>query len=283
MLVGEAPGAEEERTGCPFVGASGVELNKMLHEAGIMRSECFVSNVSRLRPPNNEIEAWISKAKKKASIPPGFMPMRNLHVHPAIAAGFEKLLKEINLVQPNIIVAFGNLSMWALTGRWGISKWRGSQLRVDWDEGGPQVIPTWHPAYILRDWSERASAVRDLRRAGSCRESRNSNKPTWRFLVRPTFSQATDCLGSLLARLEKGPLKLVHDLETRNGHIACSGIAWSKTDAACIPFMCVERPEGYWTEAQEAALIWLHYKVLCHPNARVVNQNYLYDAQYTHS
>lgn len=281
MIVGEAPGVEEERSGHPFVGASGRELDKMLHEAGLLRSAVFTTNVCRHRPPDNKIEGWLSRAKKKTSIPQGFVQMRNLWVHPHVSTGFESLLKEINLVKPNVILALGNLSLWSLTGRWGISKWRGSHLRVDWDGGGPLVVPTWHPAYVLRDWAERAAAVRDMRRAASLRESREDNKPAWSFLVRPTFEQATAALQSLLAKLAEGPLKLAHDLETRSGHIACSGLAWSPLDAICIPFMCVERPEGYWTSEQEAAILWLHYKVLCHPNARVVNQNYLYDAQYT--
>ena len=282
MIVGEAPGADEEASGHPFIGASGREMDKMLHEASIMRSECFVTNVCRHRPPDNKIEGWISKAKKKASIPSGFVSMRNLHVHPNIKEGFDALLKEIELVKPNVIIAFGNVSMWSLTGRWGISKWRGSQLRTDWDSTGPSVLPSYHPAYILRDWAERAAVVRDLRRAGSLAGSRQVVEPAWLFIIRPSFEQVQETFNMLLQKLESGPLKLTHDLETRNGHIACSGIAWDKYRAICVPFMCVERPEGYWSSEQEAAILWLHYKVLCHPHARVVNQNYLYDAQYTY-
>src|SRR3990167_8868100 len=95
MIVGEAPGFEEERSGHPFVGASGRELDKLLHEAGILRSECFTSNVCRERPPDNKIEVWLSKVKKKSSIPQGFVPLRNLHVHPHVKKGFDALLREI--------------------------------------------------------------------------------------------------------------------------------------------------------------------------------------------
>src|SRR6266850_5640969 len=64
MLVGEAPGAQEEAEGIPFVGESGKELNRMLQEAGITRSECFVTNVCRVRPPGNDINHFIAKVKK---------------------------------------------------------------------------------------------------------------------------------------------------------------------------------------------------------------------------
>jgi len=279
LICGEAPGEQEERGGRPFLGASGVELNKMLHEAGILRSECFVSNVCRVRPPQNEVNAWLHL--RKAKHPEGFVQMRQGWVHPNVQNGFEALCKEIELVKPNVIVACGNLALWALTGLWGVSKWRGSQLRVDWDQEGPKVIPTFHPAYILRSWSERAAVVADLRRAAREQHTRALVRPEWKFILRPTYEQVVDTFQMLLGKLAAGPTKLVHDLETRSGHIACSGLAWSPTEAICVPFMAVENREGYWTEAQETHILWLHYQVLCHPNARVVNQNYLYDAQYT--
>ena len=143
-----------------------------------------------------------------------------------------------------------------------------------------KIVPTYHPAYILRDWGERATVVADLKRAARESKTKELITPKWNFIIRPSFQQAVDTLEMLLRKCEEGPTKLTHDLETRSGHIACSGIAWSQTDAICVPFMCVENKEGYWTAEQEAHILWLHYRVLCHPNARVVNQNYLYDAQY---
>jgi uracil-DNA glycosylase family 4 len=67
MIVGEAPGAEEERKGEPFVGASGHELTKMLHEAGIARSQCFITNVCRERPPGNHTGPHTGSWKMGAS------------------------------------------------------------------------------------------------------------------------------------------------------------------------------------------------------------------------
>lgn len=278
MILGEAPGHDEERTGHPFVGASGRELDKMLHEAGILRSQCYVSNVCQHRPPNNDMSAWVSLKKK--GFPPEWPSLRNGHVHPHVKEGIDHLMKEISLVQPNLILALGNLSLWTLTGLWGISKWRGSELRVDWASEGPLVIPAYHPAYVLRDWSERACTVRDFRRAGQRSGSRVLPASGWKFIVRPSFEQAVESLRGILALCDFGPTKLVNDLETRAGHIACSGLAWSPNDAICIPFMDVHSSGGYWNESQELELISLHRAILTHPNARIVNQNYLYDTQY---
>ena len=69
MIVGEAPGHEEDRLGLPFQGESGKELNRMLADAGIARSECFLTNVVRSRPPNNDLNNFIAKAKRTVQMP----------------------------------------------------------------------------------------------------------------------------------------------------------------------------------------------------------------------
>jgi uracil-DNA glycosylase family 4 len=280
MIVGEAPGEEEARQGRPFVGPSGYELDRMLGEAGVSRAECYVTNVARERPPNNDISTYFAQSKK--AITNEHVEIRNRWVLPPIRDGINALALEINMVQPQIIVALGNTPLWALTGTSGITKWRGSMLYSSGVVGeGRKVIPTYHPAAILREWSWRATAVNDLRRAARFRSGDEYPKPQWNFIVRPGFEQAKRVLSDLLVRLVGGPLRLSFDLETRAGHIACAGLSWTLVDAICIPFMCVERAEGFWTLDEEAELVWLLRKALTHENARVVGQNILYDSQYT--
>ena len=277
MLVGEAWGESEERAGEPFVGVSGQELNRMLHEAGILRGECFVSNVVNHRPPQNDIGAWVALRKK--DITTKHVSLRDKYVLPIVAQGYADLLAEIAAVKPNLIIAFGNLALWALTGHWGIVKWRGSMLQMP--DGGPKVIPTYHPAAVLRQWEWRAIALNDLRRARREMTSLVYDKPNWRFIVRPSFEQAREVLGWLQYTLAAGvPLWIDLDIETRAGHIACIGLSWSATEAICIPLMCVENKEGYWSAEEEAAIIHRLYLILTHRLARVRWQNGLYDAQY---
>jgi len=128
MIVGEAPGEREVAEGQPFVGFSGQELSKMLQE-GIMRSECFITNVVRIRPPGNDINAFI--AQRKSDISAQHIMMRDKFVLPAVRDGFELLKREIEMCQPNVIIAFGNVALWALTGQWGITSWRGSVMECD--------------------------------------------------------------------------------------------------------------------------------------------------------
>lgn len=288
MLVGEAWGYEEEQAGEPFVGASGQELNRMLHEAGIMRSECFVTNLVNHRPPENDLGRWI--AFKKKDITKQHIFLRDKMVLPIIMQGYHQLINEIENVQPNIIIAFGNAAMWALTGKWGILKWRGSQLHWDgalylidkknWQP--PKVIPTIHPAAVLREWKLRAAVLNDLRRVKRHMTSREYQVPDYRFLVRPSFDIATATLNDLQKRatIAATPFWIDLDIETRSGHTACVGVSWSRTDALCVPFTALGMKEGYWSADEEAQILYLLYKLLTHPNVKIRWQNGLYDAQY---
>lgn len=285
MLVGEAFGADEERAGRPFVGASGSELNRMLGEAGILRSEVYVTNLVNARPTNNYLGHWIALTKKDRT--PAHLPLRDKWVLPIVIQGFDSLQREIEQVQPNVIITVGNYAMWALTGKFGILKWRGSVLRLQWpsledNSKQPVVIPTVHPAAVLREWSYRALAVQDLKRAASYRHTREVVEPVRNFTIRPSYNQVQCVLMDMIFLLEHGELWIDFDIETRAGHIACIGISWSAADAICVPLMCAERREGYWSEDEEAAIVFTLYRVLTHANARVRWQNGLYDAQYTY-
>jgi DNA polymerase I-like protein with 3'-5' exonuclease and polymerase domains/uracil-DNA glycosylase len=278
MIVGEAPGEREMLTGQPFMGVSGEEMNRMLHEAGIMRSQCFVTNVARERPAGNDISLWVDDHKRCPG--PAFVRHRDRWVQAPILNGIDILKKEIELCQPKVIIAFGNVALWALTGKWGIKSWRGSALEQDLVSIPVTVIPAYHPAAILRDWSMRACTVQDLRRAAKWVNGTEPKRPEYEFLVRPSFDAACQSLEGLLKIAEYGPLKLSVDIETRRGHIACIGFAWSATQAICIPLMCVENKEGYWLEEEETQIVQLMVRLLQHPNCRIVGQNFLYDAQY---
>jgi DNA polymerase I-like protein with 3'-5' exonuclease and polymerase domains/uracil-DNA glycosylase len=305
MLVGECYGEYDDRSHEPFMGTSGIELNKMLHEVGLTRSECYLTNVINARPPANDIENWV--VSKRKDITPDMIRWRDrqigekrlpTYIKPIVLEGFHQLLKEIHLVQPNIIVALGNTALWALTGAWGITKWRGSQLRATvprdlYPQGllGPgdqptrvKLIPTLHPSMVVRDFGQRPIVLQDLKRVKKeLHSSDYANEPQWSFSVRPSFSQVATCLHNLLQRLEAGTLEWIDfDLETRAGHIACAGLSWSLQDALCIPLMCVEDKSGYWMPEEEAEIVHLLYRTLTHPKVKVRWQNGLYDAQYTY-
>jgi uracil-DNA glycosylase len=137
MFVGEAPGADEDEQGEPFVGAAGQLLNKMIKAMGYERSEVYICNIIKCRPPQNR------------------------NPEPDEVSACEQFLrKQIAIVQPRIIVALGKFAAHFLCGEdTPITRLRGN-LRT-FNE--IPVMPTYHPAFLLRDESRKAEAWSDLK------------------------------------------------------------------------------------------------------------------------
>lgn len=261
-----------------------MEFNKMMFEAGIMRSECFVTSLLRVRVPGND--AMSQFALKKADLTPGHIAINDKMVTPIFREHLDFLEREIDLVKPRIILVLGNAPLFALTGKWGIKSWRGSILPYSTRSGHDCfVIGTYPPDYVQSVWKERPVCVADMRRCKSILDGKTSGRaPEYNFLIRPSLGTTVSVLDDLLRKVANSPTRLSVDIETRGGHIACTGIAWSKTDAICIPQMVSSLLSGtnnYWaSDAEESLVTWKLYKLLTHPNAEIIGQNFLYDAQY---
>lgn len=283
MIVTDCPSGEDLHRGSLLSGYSGTELTKMLSEANISRSACFVTSVVRIAAPGGNMAAFI--AERKSDITSHHGILREKYCLPPVFEGLSLLQREIELCRPNVIIALGNVAMWALTGKWGITSWRGSTLLCDLPlplDYKPKVIPAYTPAMVMRQWSWRPIAVMDFQRAFRASHSKDYKRPEYRFTTRPDFATALAVLEQLWQQANSAPIRLSIDIETRAGHIACIGLAWSKLDAICIPLMCAERVEGYWTAEEEAHLMYHMYRLLSHPNCQGIGQNFLYDAQYFH-
>ena len=127
MFVGEGPGADEDAQGRPFVGRAGQLLDKQIAAMGLKREEVYIANVVKCRPPNNR--------------PP---------TPEEAAACWPFLKRQIEIIQPEVIVALGNPAVKALLNTpIGITR-----LRGQWQElWGIPVMPTFHPAYVLRQYT----------------------------------------------------------------------------------------------------------------------------------
>lgn len=273
LILGEAPGQNEIAAGRPFVGASGQELSRMLGEAGIDEAQCLFANVCNERPPGNSIEAWMPSTKKLA-LAAGASWFMGKWCCPQILSGLDTLKTTISQM-PNLqlVIALGNVPLWAMTTNWGITKWRGSQLKSN----SLAILPTYHPAAVLRSWDWRWITVLDLKRA---KEWLNTGLeiPEYEFTIHPTFTLCLLWLTELRRRLTTSRVVLAVDIETRSRHIACIGLADSASRAICIPFMTMEGP--YFSSTEETAILWELYQILTHSNVEIVGQNFLYDRQY---
>jgi uracil-DNA glycosylase len=147
MFVGEAPGADEDATGRPFVGRAGQLLNKIIEAIGLKRDDVLIGNVNRCRPPGNR-----TPTTEEARTCKPF------------------LLREINIARPDVIVVLGNTAMKNLLDtKEGITRLRG-QFQ---DYKGIKVMPTFHPAYLLRDPSKKREVWDDMKKV---RDYLNSTK-----------------------------------------------------------------------------------------------------------
>lgn len=140
IFVGEAPGKEEDIQGKPFVGKSGQLLNKVLELVGIQRKDVFITNTVKCKPPYN-----------RKPMPKESQTCKNL-----------LLKKQIKIIRPKVICTLGSAAIQGLLENYNIkiTKIRGTS--INW--GNIAIIPTYHPAYILRNYKELQSLVNDVKK-----------------------------------------------------------------------------------------------------------------------
>ena len=277
-VIVECATADDIWKGFALAGQTGDFFNKLLHEAGILRSECFVLPVLRSRTldPSLLYTTTKSKAQKLALS----SVMGDVWVHPSLPATISQLHETLETL-PNlkVCIALGDLSMFALTGQYGsVDTWRGSIL--DASHGQYQVIPTYPPAALYKQWAVKGFCIRDLQRAKDLSLRPELYQfPAYQFRIRPNFSQTTGILLMLLGEVAGGrQLKLAVDIETIARRISCIGFAWNVREALCIPFMTLDG--HYWSEEEEIEIAFLMKELLTHPNIEVIGQNFNYDNQY---
>ena len=150
MIIGEAPGADEDRQGEPFVGKAGRLLNEMLRAVGLERSEVYIANILKCRPPGNR--------------DPGTEE---------VAACSDFLNRQVAMIEPHLILAVGRIAAQNLLQlNQPVGRLRGVVHRY-----GPSNIPlvvTYHPAYLLRKPDQKRKAWADLCLARSVSEPSSS-------------------------------------------------------------------------------------------------------------
>ena len=138
MLIGEGPGADEDRLGEPFVGRAGKLMNMAFDMLEIKKEELYIANVVKCRPPGN----------------------RNPEEDEAMAC-LDYLRNQVILVKPKIIVLLGSIALKNILGKeYGITASRGKWL----EKKGIWYMPTWHPAALLRDDTKKIDFIKDFQK-----------------------------------------------------------------------------------------------------------------------
>jgi uracil-DNA glycosylase family 4 len=142
MFIGEGPGQEEDRQGVPFVGRSGALLNKIFQSLSIERSDLFITNIVKCRPPNNRTPTPLESFTCKSLL----------------------LINQIKIIRPQIICTLGAAALQGLLQ----TPIKIGEVRSKIMEGPIEkipLLPTYHPAYILRNPKEMGQLVADIARA----------------------------------------------------------------------------------------------------------------------
>lgn len=238
-IIGEAPGVDEETVLEPFVGSSGKLLRGTLGQFGLAAEQCLICNVTGYRPPGNNIEAFDWDG-------------------PEISSGIARLRSDIEAYKPNAILSLGRTPMRVLRpdlcypGKKGmvipIGNWRGS---VTSSMLGYKSVFCYHPAYILRAWSDIAYFTHDVGRAVE-----QSKYPELRLALRSGILDPTlDQVLRFLQRLRESHTTASIDIEGYPDHtgITCMSICPTPYDGIVIPFWV--RGRHYWSDTEEV-IIW---------------------------
>lgn len=252
MIIGEAPGEQEEHQGLPFVGPAGAWLNKVLKRTGINREDIYITNTICCRPPKNNIGSIDSIE--------------------AIKNCKEGLLKEIAVVDPNVIITLGNTAKdtFGISGQ--ITKVRGSIFK----HNNAVVIPTYHPSYIMRgNFKEEDVWLNDFKKAKRYSEERYK-EPKENFILYPTLAEVR-----FFVEESEGDL-LACDIETTglcpdDSEIVVLSLAKNSTDAISIPFY-KKGGVKYWHKDEEELVKYMIKKAFFH--SPVMFQNALFDVSH---
>jgi len=272
-IVGEAPGANEIKFKRAFIGAAGDLLTKLMHEAGMLRTDVYITNVIKERPGNNDndVSKWFNiNNKGDVWVSEGYNE-------------YKELLKKELMELPNlkVVVPLGNVALYALTGLVKITKRRGSILPATLIP--TKCVPTIHPAAALRDYISTYFIRFDLRRALAESEYEGINYTERRIIVEPSYHEVIEYLETILYRAEVDPnISLVvgtgNDIEVVNGEVDCISFTLSPTDGISIPFLI--NGNNYFTPDQELEIMRKISEILESPKIKKIGQNYIFDMSF---
>lgn len=262
LVCAEAPGRYEEENipPMPLIGPSGKLFNELLEAAGMARADVYCTNVVKIRPPDNKI----SRLGELARSIDDFIP---------------QLWQEITAINPNAILALGNVALKALTGKHGILNYRGSILTTT--NGKWKVIPTIHPAAFLHLGMEDSGAFKysakyyvqnDFRRAVEESKTKEINLPS---RLTEVCRSSLQLFRFIDAYRDKPYVSI--DIETVHCIPVCIGLAFTKSHALSVPlFNAYDMQENPISDV-ELANIWQILSKLFRSGIKVIGQNFKFD------
>lgn len=254
MVVGEAPGLTEDRTGIPFQGKAGKLFDSILKELKVKREDLYITNAVKCHPPGNRTP---EKSEVKACL--------------------SYLEEEIEFVKPEVIVTMGNTALQAVTGHSGIGKYRGNECTSKY--GGILTVPTYHPAAVLRTPKYMTPFKADLYKALCGNKSQ-------KFTPVIHYAMTKESLRELLKHLEQASKIEFNiactDLETTTfdywrpeTKVMCMGICADDIHCWAVP---LEHPQSPWRGQTQKILNYL--RPYLERKLKWTNNNWKYDKKW---
>lgn len=261
------------------MGPSGKVLNGILAQVGLPRDEVYCTNVFNLRPrPSNDVKNLCGPKAEGVPGMPYLSPGK--YVRAEYAPELTRLYAEIERVNPNVIVALGATPSWALLLSSGIKAFRGAtakshpSLRLG---RYYKVVPTYHPAAVMRDWRLRPFVLADLGKAIRESETPDLVRPRREIWIEPTLED----LHTFTAQYIHPSPTLSIDIETFANQVTCIGFAPSTSHAIVVPFVDMEKADrNYWPTFEEEREAWGWVRDICALDKQIVGQNFLYDMHF---
>ncbi len=267
-IIGEAPGAKEDRYRRPFIGPVGEKLMELLRMVGLDRKDVYLTNTIKQRPGqyDNDVSSWFTVNQQG-----------KVWTSDAFNEYVKLLYDELRKTQANVFVPLGRVAMYALTGQVKIMKYRGSILQgLAWP--GMKVIPTVHPGSIVTGgvYLNTHLIRMDLVRAKEESEYPDIRLPIRTIVTEPGFEQTKAYLLDILQNHDNTSF----DIEVINEELGCLSFSKSPTDIICIPF--VKYQENYFNPIQELELLRLIAQILENPAIEKRMQNGDFDTAFMH-
>jgi DNA polymerase I - 3''-5'' exonuclease and polymerase domains len=262
LFIGEAPSFEEENALKPFVGPAGRLFDECLHNAGIVRSDVWITNVFK--------QMIVPQQKFGRKIP---AVVRAEQAGLNVQESIQVLRTEIDEIKPNVICLLGGTALWALSGKDKITPWRGSILSL-WSY---KCIPTFHPATLLYgegEYWQKYIIEFDFRRVLSQSEYPEIRRPSRNLSICHNSAQLSDFI-----ERNNDKDKLSVDIEALRCIPVCVSLAFDSIEGLCVPLWnstSITRISDI--PSSDLASIWnILYLLLKDKNKKIIGQNFKYD------
>lgn len=281
-FVGEAPSDDETIHGIPLIGPSGKVYDQLLNVAGIDRRDVYTGNVFNMQLEDNSVSdpAVTGGTKDREGFPTDYSlpPIGKRWLRPELRGQLSRLAAEIAQVRPTVIVPLGGTALWAFTGSDQINHARGATALATLTVPGIKIVPTFHPAHVLRDWSMFYTVVGDFMKA--VREAEKGPKMYMRqreIWVEPTLGDMEEFKRRYLDHSEG----IAVDIETKWSQITSVQFAGDSTAALVVPFTDSRRAgNSYWRTVEGEVAARQFVRRVCEMPQPKILQNGSYDQFY---